>query len=181
MLRAVRTGAGFAARFLSDCGGIAAVEFTLVFPILFTMIIGVWGVGNGVLVDQKTIAASQIIADLICREESVDDDQIDEAIKAGELAISPFDTTPYVVDIVSVQFDEDGNPEELWRVTTKGATPDPDLVGRTRGLGGEGEGAVAVRVTYTYTPLVGASTWGRIHLSEIAFGRGRKSATVGKT
>jgi Flp pilus assembly protein TadG len=180
MLKLIRTLPGCLEKYRDDGSAIAAVEFTLIFPILFTMIIGVWGVGNGILVDQKAIAASQIISDLICRNESVTQEQIDDAIKAGELAISPFDTAPYIVDIVSVQFDEDGDPVELWRETTKGATPDDTLAARTKGLGGEGEGAVAVRVTYRYVPLLGASTWGTFNLGEIAFGRGRKSAIVTK-
>jgi Flp pilus assembly protein TadG len=142
LLRAIK-------KYRDDDNAIAAVEFTLIFPVLFTMIIGVWGVGNGILVDQKAIAASQIISDLICRNESVTQQQINDAIKA-------------------------------WRETTKGSTPDDTLAGRTKGLGGEGEGAVAVRVTYKYVPLLGASTWGTFNLGEVAFGRGRKSATVTK-
>ena len=158
--------------------GTAIAEFALIFPILFTLTLGIWEVGSAIHINQKSIASAQILADLIARKMSVDDDSLEEAIRAAQLAIEPYSLEPYGIDILSVTYNEDDEPEEVWR-ETRDMTADPDLIDRTIGLGTEYEGAVVVRVTYEYEPALGGMVLrDDVLISEVAFARGRRNAVV---
>ncbi|MCB9990816.1 MAG: pilus assembly protein [Rhodospirillales bacterium] len=157
--------------------GVAAAEFALVFPVLFVMMIGVWDVGNALIVNQKAIAAAQIAVDLVGREEVVDDDELAQAFQAATLALQPYDTTSLEIDVVSVEFDEDDNPVVNWQESSSGTT-DPTLADRTAGLGTEGGGAIVVEVRYDYEPTFAGTVIGNIEMRERMFTRGRQSAVV---
>lgn len=164
-------------RFLEDQRGVSAIESAILFPILFSMLMAVYDLGQGVIVNQKTVAASQIIADLVSRKEVVDMALIDDITNAGELAFLPYPSTNFGFDIASVVFDEDGDPEILWRVTENMAQEE-GAINSTTGLGDEGEGVVVVSVTYTYEPFFTNFVVDEFNMNERAFLRGRKSATV---
>lgn len=163
---------------IADEAAAAAAEFALVFPVMFTMMVGIWDLGNGIVVNQKAIAASQIVIDLICREESVTDAEITGAFEAGALALMPYDTTNFKVEVASVEYDADDDPVALWQETSDSSAIDPTLVGRATGLGTDGEGAVVVQVTYEYTPSFSGTVIGTISMNERVFSRGRQSTLV---
>jgi Flp pilus assembly protein TadG len=59
-------------RFARDKRGIAAVEFGLITPVLFIMLIGVFEVTRAVAMDRRFGAVTAMVADLLAREERVD-------------------------------------------------------------------------------------------------------------
>lgn len=159
----------------------AAAEFGLVFPLLFMMMLGLWDLGNGIILSQKTIAASQVVADLIGRETTIDDDELRQAFDAGRLAMLPYPTEPLTIDIVSVAFDDEGDPVARWQEDSNGGNGvNANLASTTAGLGGPGDGAVAVQTTYTYDPTFAGTILDEFDMREIAFARGRKTAVVGR-
>lgn len=165
-------------RFINEEKGMSLTETAILFPILLSMMMAVYDLGQGVVVNQKTVAASQVIADLITRNEIVDMAAITDVINAGELALAPYpvnDTFGY--DIASVEFDADGDPVILWRVTENMGQED-DAINSTIGLGVEGEGVVVVSVVYNYEPFFSNFVVDEIRMNELAFLRGRKSLTV---
>lgn len=166
-------------RWLSDRAAVAATEFALIFPVLMAMLLGVYDVGNAIWVNQKTIAASQIIADLITRNVSVTDDIIDEAIEAGELALSPYDLTDMGIDIISLSYNVDDEAELVWRETRR-MDPVDNVLDRAVGLGVDGDGALAVAVTYVYRPFFGRMVIGEIQMEEMTYARGRRTAVVAR-
>ena len=103
---------------------------------------------------------------------------MNDIITAGELALEPHNTVPWGYDIVSVVFDEDGDPVVLWRIT-RNMDPNDDAVASTKGLGAQGEGVVIVSSNYSYRPFftnfLGVD---QLNMNEVAFLRGRRSATV---
>lgn len=157
--------------------GAALPEFALLFPLMLTMIMGAYDVGQALTINQKVISASQIIADLITRNQSIKAQDLQDIIMAGELALDPYDRTPIGYDIVSIEFDDDEDPVELWRVTDNMAEND-DAFDRSEGLGEEGEGVVAVSIAYTYKPFFTGFIKDDIVMREVAFLRGRRSAII---
>ncbi|MCD8566366.1 MAG: pilus assembly protein [Alphaproteobacteria bacterium] len=160
---------------------IAAVEFSLLFPILLTLLFGVFDMGYGILAAQKTIRASQVTADLVSRHKSVSATDIAEAVAGGRLALVPFGTdTSYGYDVISLEFDEDGVAmmPPLWRETGGNISADNSFANSLDGLGEPGSGLIVVRVRYTYEPLFSGYLLGTMNFSEIAFMRPRNSATV---
>ena len=162
--------------------GVAAIEAAMVFPLLAVLLVGVYDMGSAILAGQKAIRASQVTADLVARDSEVDCSLIDEAVWAGELALEPFDTSSYGVDIASIGFDGAASPYIEWR-ETRNMLPNPNVLAAVAALAEPDFGVVVVSIEYEYDPLflgfsIGDFTVGLVPMSEIAFSRGRKTAIV---
>lgn len=168
---------GIIRKWAGDISAVAAAEFTLIFPILMVMLLGVYELGNAISVNQRSISASQIIADLIARNSSVDETMIDEAIRAGELAVEPYSLAEMGVDIVSLEYDDNDQPQVVWR-ETRNMDENDDAVDRAVGLGVEGDGALVVTVQYIYHPIFSSPLTNDITMQELSFARGRRTAVV---
>lgn len=164
-------------RWRREESGLAATEAALIFPVMLIMLLGIVDAGNAIVLNQKALRASQVVADLVARGSSVSAAGLNEAVIAGRLAFEPFDATSYGVDIVSVRFDEDENPQIVWRETVNmmGVANPLD---RVQELSAPNEGAVMVAVQYVYEPIFGDFIIPTITMSEIAFARGRNSSVV---
>lgn len=163
--------------FLKNEDGVSALETAILFPVLFAMLMAIYDLGQGVVVNQKTVSAAQIMGDLVSRYEFVDTALVEDIITGGSLALDPYDKTPFGYDIISVIFDEDGNPEVLWRFTDN-MDENQDAVDNSVGLGDEGQGVVIVSVNYSYTPFFTDFVINEFDMTEVSFLRGRKSPTV---
>jgi len=166
-----------ARRFLKEERAVAAAEFALIFPLLMTLLMGTFDLGYGILAAQKTIRASQTTADLIARHRSVSTTEINEAVTAGMVALNPFDTSTYGVDIASVSFDENSNPVVLWR-ETRNMSANNAALESLQGIADEGEGMVVVTVQYIYEPTFVTAVVKDIPLQEVSYVRGRLTPTV---
>ncbi len=164
-------------RWMSNEDGTALTESVILLPVLISLMMGCFDLGQGILANQKTIGAAQIIGDLITRDRSVDMTTLEDMIVAGELALEPMNMAPFGYDIVSVQFNAAGNPVVLWRVTNN-IEPNDGAIQSTKGLGGSGEGVVIVTAGYKYRPFFTHFVTDEINMKEVAFLRGRRSATI---
>jgi Flp pilus assembly protein TadG len=161
------------------CGreGVAATEAAFVFPILLTLLLGVFDFGNAILTNQKTIRASQVTADLIARNRSVDDALIGEAIQAGRLAYEPLNSDSFGVDVVSIRFDNNADPQIVWR-ETQGMAPMANILSDVASMAEAGNGVLVVGVEYSFEPVFAGFIVDDIIMQERAFARGRKSPVV---
>lgn len=164
-------------RYAAEEQGNALLETALLMPILITLLIGCYDLGQGITMNQKTVASSQIIGDLISRNRTVIMDDLQDIVRAGELAFEPYSIAPFGYDIVSVQFDSSGNAVVLWRVTENMPRNDAALES-AEGLVAEGDGMVIVSVRYRYDPFFTGFVVPEINMQEVAFFKGRRSATV---
>lgn len=164
-------------RYAAEERGNAAIETVVLFPLLASLLIGCYDLGLGILMNQKTVGASQIIGDLIARNRTITLSGLDDMIKAGELAYEPYSTASFGYDIASVQFDDDGKPVVLWRVTNN-MEPNDAAIDSTEGLGPAGDGLVVVTTAYAYEPHFSHFVVPSIDMQEVAFLKGRRSATV---
>ena len=169
----------FFRRWLRAEDGTAAVESALVFPMLLLLLLGTFDMGNGILANQKTIRASQVVADLITRAESVSETDINEAIEAGRLAFETMTSDSYGVDVVSIRFDDDGDPAIVWR-ETRSMMPLADVLTRVESVAEPNGGVVVVSVEYNFEPVFAGFVIDDILMQEIAFARGRESAVVNR-
>lgn len=179
MIKTARKIRTFIQKCSRDESGTALVEAVLIFPTLLVMLFGIYDVGHAITANHKLITASQVVADLVTRGRTVTTAELDDAIEAARLALQPYatDQGDFGVDIVSVQFNADDEPVQLWR-ETRGMDEQGNLIEKTTGLGTEGEGAVAVTVLYDYEPTFGNFVIEGFRMRETAFARGRRSSTV---
>jgi len=166
-------------RYIDDIRAVAAVETALLFPVLITLMMGVFDIGQGVLANQKIISASQIVGDLVARNEEVEQSLVDDIAIAGEMALGLFAAAnnSYGYDVVSIEYDEDDDPVVLWRVTDN-MDENASALSRAEDLGVEGDGVIIVSVKYDYEPFFTNFLAGQINMTEVAVLRGRKSAII---
>lgn len=168
--------------------GVAATEFAIAFPMLFMMLLGTVELGQGIIANHKAIMASQVVTDLVTRTEEITDDQLDEAKRAGRLALSPYDTDSVGIDIISIRFDPDSDdegdepdPVVVWRETDNMDDQELDeeiILENVLPLALVHDGLVAVYVRYPYRAAFGSRFVGDLNMVEASFGRGRKSPVV---
>lgn len=166
-------------RWKRDDSAIASIESALIFPVMLLILVGIYDLGNAILVNQKVIRASQIVADLVTREGIASEEIISEAVEAGRLAFEPFSADSYGVDIVSIRFDEDADSDIVWRETVN-MPPVVNVLGRVASLATEDEGVVMVSVMFKYEPLISGFAIDSIDMLETAFTRGRSKSVVGR-
>lgn len=164
-------------RYIGEEKATAFVEAAIFIPIMLTLLMGVFDIGNGIIINQKTITSSQIAADLVGRVKSVDQSDVNNIVEAARLAYQPHGTSDFGIDIVSIEFDENGDPLILWRETIN-MQPNQNAVDSTAGLSPEGEGIIIVSVNYDYQPLFTQLFVDNFEMQEVAFSRGRRSRTV---
>lgn len=167
-------------RWKSEDRGIAGVEAAMIFPVMLLLMVGVYDLGNAILVNQKTVRASQVVADLITRNNVVSNADITEAIDAGRLAFEPLDRSSYGVDIVSIRFDEDADSEIVWRETYN-MSPDADPLSKVTALEDADSGVVMVSVVYDFEPLFAGYVIDAFGMKEVAFARGRSTPVITKS
>ena len=157
--------------------GVAAIEAAMIFPLMLAIFLSVFDAGNALLANQKAVRASQVVADLITRKNIVSTDDVDEAVRAGRLAMEPLDSSSFGVDIVSIRFDGDANTSIVWRETVNMSSV-PDAITAVSALADEDEGVVMVSVEYVYTPLFASFISGSFTMREVAFSRGRRTPVI---
>jgi Flp pilus assembly protein TadG len=157
--------------------GTALIEAAMLLPSMLTLLMGVFDLGNGITLSQKTITSSQIAADLVSRNRTMDTAGINDIIEGAKLAFEPYSLSGFGIDVVSVQFDAAQQPVILWRETVD-MSPNDDAVQSVSGLAPSGEGMIIVTVRYSYLPLFSHFFLGGFDLEEVAFARGRRTPTV---
>ena len=70
--------------------GVAAIEAALILPVAILMFVGIFEVGQMLLLNQKVYAASHMVGDLLTRKTILDNDDMKEAYAAGQMIVDPF-------------------------------------------------------------------------------------------
>ncbi|MCB1552100.1 MAG: pilus assembly protein [Alphaproteobacteria bacterium] len=167
----------FSRSWLKGEDGVAIMEAAMLFPVMLVLMMGVFDLGNGISLSEKTVTSSQIAADLVSRNRTIEAAGLTDIIEGSKLAFEPYELHGFGIDIVSIRFDENSNPEILWR-ETQGMSPNDVAVASVVGLAGEGEGMIIVTVKYSYSPLFSKFFTDDLYFTEVAFSRGRRSPTV---
>ena len=166
--------------FIRDTRANPAIESAFLFPVLVSLLCGVIDTGVGLIINMKVTNASQVVADLVSRQVTISDAEIDDAIIAGSLTLMPYDTTSFGVDVAGVQYVGVAmTPTVMWR-ETQNMDPNQNILTRSAGLGGENEGVVAVSVRYVYTPYFSSFMLSPVVMTEEAYVRGRKGLFISK-
>lgn len=167
----------FARSWKREEDGVAVMEASMLLPVMMVLLMGVYDLGNGITLSSKTVTSSQIAADLISRNRTIDASGLEDIIAGAKLAFEPYAPTGFGIDIVSVEFDENSDPVILWR-ETRDMLPNNNALASVAGLAPEGEGMIIVTVQYSYLPAFSKFFTEALDFSEVAFARGRRSPTV---
>lgn len=83
-------------------GGVAAVEFALVLPIMITLFFGLNEITLAVTVDRKLGTLSRSLADLTTRSSQISSSDLDNDFDASVMTMRPYDSTTTQMVVTSV-------------------------------------------------------------------------------
>jgi hypothetical protein len=149
-----------------NADGIAAVEFAMIVPIMFSMFVGSIEFSQAITVDRRVTQAASATADLVSRapSEGLNTAQIDRDLTIVGQLMAPYDAAALTVNIISIKaVPVPGNPNALnyvvdWSRDNRGGTPYqrgvPAPFGMPAGLLVAGESVIVGYAIYNYTPLI---------------------------
>lgn len=151
-------------RFIKASEGIAALEFALAAPILFTLFLGAFEFTRYILIVQKTEKIAYSISDIVSQYESLTNAQLNDIFIASTQLMEPY-TFGHLgkVYVSSVQKSTTyPNPTNIiWQRNGGGTLAASSQVG-SEGYGAtlpnslalsDGENVIVSEVYYTYTPI----------------------------
>lgn len=147
--------------------GVAAVEFALVSPILFMLLLGGVEVGRYILVHQKAEKMAYSVSDVVSQLEAVTSGDIDVVFGAVTELMNPYDNFDAygTLYLSSVHKDPaDADQSICWQCQGGGSLAADSRVGEVNGgaaaLPGDlaledDDNVIVSEVVYTYQPIVG--------------------------
>jgi len=171
-------------RLRRDTGGMAAIEFAVLFPLILLIFFGTIGVSDGVAVDRKVTILTRTLSDLISQAAQIAPIDLTNAYAIGGAIMTPYSNTPIKAKITQLYVDANtGLPKVSW-VSAYNDTPHAcnESITVPSGLLIPGSYLIMSEVKYTFTPAAGISggTFQPpvFNLSDQTFTRPRQSASV---
>jgi Flp pilus assembly protein TadG len=139
--------------------GVAAIEFAFIAPIMFFMLIGTVELSQAITVDRRVLVAASTTADLVAREDTLTQSQIDVYMKVIKVLLAPYDSTALKVTVLSVGVKDTNQPARIcWKYDFPATAPSTYAQNQTYTLPVDiikaGETGIVTEVSYTYTPLI---------------------------
>ena len=159
-------------RMLSHEGGVAAVEFALILPILVVLWIGGVEVTGALSVDRRLNNLAASVGDLVARSKKLSHAEIDDIFDLAPGALFPYASDGVVMRVTAVEVDKDGKATVAWSRAAGGAAYDEDremntLVPETLRI--PETQIIMSEVVYTYSPAVGYVVTGDLALEDRMF------------
>jgi Flp pilus assembly protein TadG len=164
---------------LTDCSGIAAIEFAIIVPIMLLMFFGTIEFSSGVAVDRKVTLVARTLSDLTSQSTSVNDFDLANFTTTGKAILTPYSTAPLNSTITELYVDPNTKAARVqW---SQGSAPRG--TGTTVTIPAElqvaGTYLIYSEVSYLYVPAVGyVMAKAGINLSDSTYTRPRQSACV---
>lgn len=161
------------ARFRGAEGGLAAVEFAMVLPLLLLLYLGTTDLAGYISNFRKVTLAARTVADLVAREAGdVSSGQFATIAKAGRAVLAPYDgaTARIAAKAIGV-YDTSGTARVCSYAVEAGSAGAPAPIGPTAvpavpdAFKNGGVRYVVVELTMTYKPVFGATLADRFKLS----------------
>lgn len=169
--------------------GAVALEFALIFPVMFTLFMGSIEVTNLLMANLKTTAATEAASDLLAQTRATANTStkttLDSYNAAADVIMSPFPATPALkVAFASITFNAAGSPSVAWHYEENGAsaitTASLDTV-TLQSLAGPGDSVVMVKSTYNYTSPISYLLAHTYTFTDIAYNHPRYVPSVNCT
>jgi Flp pilus assembly protein TadG len=146
-------------RLASDTGGVAAIEFCILAPLMLMVFFGTIQVSTGVAVDRKVSLTARTLSDLISQAQSVTDTDFSNAFATSLAMLSPYSGTPLHSIISQVYIDPTTLVGKVVYSKASGTSPHSykDVVTVPQALQVGGTYLILSEVSYTFQPIVGFS------------------------
>jgi Flp pilus assembly protein TadG len=164
--------------------GAALVEFTLAFPIMIALFVGVVEFSEAFAVSRKLTNAAATVSDLVAQRAKVTGSDLDDIAKVAEALLAPYSAAKLGLVVSSVEADQQGATKVGWSYS-RGAGANARGKGSAyappAGLTEPGSSIIMAETTYQFTPTIALYLTGTITLSGQAYFRPRAARVVEKT
>lgn len=154
-------------RLQGDNSGVAAIEFALIAPIMFFMLVGTVELSQAITVDRRVTVVASTTSDLVAREDKIKADQIKTYMDVVGVLLAPYDASSLRVTILAVGAKskalptdpEPTDPKKIcWKYDHPTTSPSAfnvnDAYTLPAGIVDAGGSVIVADVSYTYTPLI---------------------------
>lgn len=166
--------------FIRHRGGVSAVEFALLLPIMVSMYLGCVELGTGMSVQFKTTLAARTVADLASQYKSINNATMTDILGAATAVLTPYTTAAVKVVVSEVTTDANGNATITWSDANANATA--HAVGSSitlpTNVGAANISIIWGEVTYPYNPQFGWVMTGTITMNQQFYFYPRLSTSV---
>ena len=139
-------------RFIAHNGGLAAIEFAMILPVMLVMFMGTVELSNLLTADRRSQAVAATLADLVARDDSVTEADITDVFYAAQSVMADLNSSALQMVITSIN-ENNGKAVVSW---SRAKNTAPDATGSTvgdvpAGLLTTGGSVIRVKVTYPYS------------------------------
>lgn len=101
-------------RFRKEHGGVGAVEFALIAPVLIVLYVGSLEISVAMSVNKKIARASSSVADLVTQQTTVNKTFLKTMVDVAESVVAPFSINGLKVAVTGINIDASGNGVVAW-------------------------------------------------------------------
>jgi Flp pilus assembly protein TadG len=168
-------------RFAKARGGLAAVEFAMLLPMMMTLFLGSVEITTGVAIQRKVTLTARAVADLSSQFTAIADSDMTNILNASSDIIAPYASTQLASVVSELSINAQGQATVVWSDTLNGTArtvgtvvniPANLAVANTYLLLGEAQ--------YSYKPAYGYVVTGTLTLSDQIYMRPRQSSSVAR-
>ena len=160
-------------------GGMSAIEFALILPIMLATFFGIAEISNYILAARKVANVASAAADLVAQDTVIDDTEISDIMGALDVVLRPFNPADAQVRITSVVADSDGETTVAWsdaRNTSAYSEGSPITV--PDDIVPDNQGIIMAEVSFTYKTLFGMYLTDGMTVSDTFYWKPRRSTEV---
>lgn len=184
-------------RFRRDNGGVAAIEFALIAPIMIGLYVMLNETASGLRAARKVTIAARVTSDLVTQLTNMTDTDRNDIFNALTPVMSPFNATLASIRLTSIRFDGNAKGYVDWSEAqgtgliahVRCKTTDPlsggpnplGMIAVPAGLKVANSSVVLAEISFGYTPVLGYNITGTIQLADQLFTRPRSGTHVTRT
>lgn len=166
-------------RFGRDRGGVSAVEFALVLPVMLTLYIGSVELGDGFAVQYKATLAARTVTNLASEYTSIDATTMSEILGAGATVVAPYSASNMAVTLSEISTNSKGQGTVTWSASLNGtARTAGQAITLPTNLQSANLEILFGEVTYPYTPSLGYVLTGTFNMYQTQYFYPRMSTCV---
>jgi len=183
----------FARTLRRDAGGVAAVEFAMIFPIMLVAFFGTVELCAAVAIDRKVTLIARTVSDLTSQAaSSVADSDLTHIFTYGLFIITPYPGAPIKGQVSEIYVDTNGKAKISWSKAATISGNTVTLSSSTRNAGDDVTSVVPAallvkqtylifsEVSYQYLPIGGGYVMSKtgLNLNDVSYTRPRQNACI---
>ena len=174
----------FGRRAARDCGGLAAVEFALIAPLMVLLYFGLAELSSAVIASRHTSHASSSLGDLVSQCSNINDTDLTNVFAAATDIMSPLNIATMNQRVSSVEvIDANGTTQVQWSKIPAGQTaltayaPNTPVTLPANLVANQGDSVIMTETTYNFSFPVEVLN-SLIKFDDLSYFKPRKSSLV---